>query len=63
MSQDLDQILLLIGSVLGGGFALLLLLARLEPNRTDAMAQALLTPDVPLPVADLPPVVTLERGA
>lgn len=33
MTQDLDQILLLIGGVLGGGFALIFLLAWMEPTR------------------------------
>jgi hypothetical protein len=50
MAQDLDQILLLIGAVLGGGFSLILLLAWLEPPR------AIGTP-VPTPVLDPAPVV------
>lgn len=36
MSQDLDQIVLLIGAVLGGGFALPFLMAALEPKPLDA---------------------------
>lgn len=38
MSQDLDQILILIGAILGGGLALLLLMAALEPDRSVATA-------------------------
>jgi len=49
MGQDLDQILLLIGGILAGGFFLILLLARLEPPRMTAPAPVLLTTPAPGP--------------
>ena len=44
MTQDLDQILLLIGSILGGGLGLLLLMAALEPSRASAAESDPMTP-------------------